>query len=100
MGETHIAARRVTSRQMATRWLTHPVSLAALVVMALNDHILKAQFGSWWTGKMSDVAGLVFFPALLALAIAAVAPRLQPQTVARTAIATTLLGFAAVKVTA
>jgi len=56
----------------ALGWLAHPVSLAAIVVMALNDHVLKAAFGGWWTGKLSDVAGLVFFPALVAVVLAAV----------------------------
>lgn len=27
-----------------------------------NDHYLKAQFGNWWTGKLSDFSGLMFFP--------------------------------------
>lgn len=33
--------------------------------MALNDHFLKYHFNSWWTGKLSDFAGLFFFPLFL-----------------------------------
>lgn len=56
----------------ALAWLAHPVSVVALVALVVNDHVLKAAFGGWWTGKLSDVAGLVFFPALVAVALAAV----------------------------
>lgn len=58
----------------ALGWLAHPVSLGAVLVMALNDHVLKAEFGTWWTGKLSDVAGLVFFPAVVAVVLAFVMP--------------------------
>ncbi|NTV39258.1 MAG: hypothetical protein HGA51_04780 [Demequinaceae bacterium] len=62
--------------RVALRWLAHPVSLVAIAVMALNDHVLKHSYGTWWTGKLSDVAGLVFFPAVVAVALAAVRPTL------------------------
>lgn len=45
--------------------ITHPVALVAITVLIVNDHVLKAAFASWWTGKLSDVAGLVFFPLFL-----------------------------------
>ena len=49
--------------------LCHPVVVMAVVVCAVNDHLFK---GSGWlpgvvTGKLSDVAGLFFFPTLLAV---------------------------------
>ncbi|MFH1809290.1 MAG: hypothetical protein ABIJ09_11135 [Pseudomonadota bacterium] len=45
----------------------HPLPLGALLVLAVNDHLFK---GSGWlpgviTGKISDFAGLFFFPLLL-----------------------------------
>jgi hypothetical protein len=43
-------------------YLLRPVVLAALIVWIANDHVLKAAFASWWTGKLSDVASLVVFP--------------------------------------
>lgn len=45
--------------------LLHPVVLAAIALLAVNDHVLKAVVDNWWTGKLSDFAGLVFFPVLL-----------------------------------
>jgi len=45
----------------------HPVPLAALVILALNDHYLKGAriLPIWLTGKLSDFGGLLFFPLLL-----------------------------------
>lgn len=45
--------------------LLHPLVLAAVAVLLINDHVLKARWPSWWTGKLSDVAGLSMFPLLL-----------------------------------
>jgi hypothetical protein len=49
--------------------LLHPIALAAIAVLLANDHVLKDAYPGWWTGKLSDVAGLVFFPLLLALVV-------------------------------
>ena len=42
--------------------MLHPLALGAVALLALNDRILKAAYPSWWTGKLSDFAGLLFFP--------------------------------------
>jgi hypothetical protein len=56
----------VTSRApFPSSGLLHPVVLGAVVLLVLNDHVFKARWPSWWTGKLSDVAGLAFFPVLL-----------------------------------
>jgi len=48
----------------------HPVTLAAVALLLLNDWVLKPRFrGSFVTGKLSDVAGLVFAPVVLSAAI-------------------------------
>lgn len=47
-------------------WLTHPVTLLALVVLLVNDHVLKAAWGNAVTGKLSDFAWLLVAPPLLA----------------------------------
>ena len=47
----------------------HPVVLTALAIWLLNDHVLKARWPGAVTGKLSDVAGLVAFPVLLAAGI-------------------------------
>lgn len=57
------------------RALAHPTSVLALVVLVLNDHVLKEAWPGWVTGKLSDVAGLVVFPLLLAVPLAAVRVR-------------------------
>jgi hypothetical protein len=43
----------------------HPIPLLAVAVLILNDHFLKAHFGSWLTGKLSDWMGLFFTPLFL-----------------------------------
>lgn len=47
--------------------LLRPLPLLAVALLAVNDHVLKGLPGapSWLTGKLSDVAGLFFFPLLL-----------------------------------
>jgi hypothetical protein len=45
--------------------LLHPVTLAALGLLLLNDHVLKAAWPGPISGKLSDLAGLAFFPILL-----------------------------------
>jgi len=41
------------------------VFLFALFTLILNDAILKWQFHNWWTGKLSDAAGLIVAPIFL-----------------------------------
>lgn len=45
--------------------LLHPAALLALGLLVLNDHVLKAAYPGAITGKLSDLAGLAFFPILL-----------------------------------
>lgn len=46
--------------------LLHPVPLAAIALLVLNDHVLKGSAApGWLTGKLSDAAGMVFFPLFL-----------------------------------
>ncbi|MDT0213788.1 hypothetical protein Q9R29_07790 [Rothia sp. ARF10] len=53
----------------AVRWVGAPATLLALVVLVLNDRVLKEAWPGLVTGKLSDVAGLVVAPPLLALAL-------------------------------
>ncbi len=57
-----------TKRLLLTPWFI--VGLSALL---LNDFYLKSAFGNFFTGKLSDFAGLLVFP----LFMAAVFPRLE-----------------------
>ncbi len=46
--------------------LRHPGWWCALAVLVLNDHVLKRALPSALTGKLSDVAGLIVAPVLVA----------------------------------
>jgi hypothetical protein len=45
--------------------LLHPLPLFAILVLVVNDHVLKLHFAGFLTGKLSDIAGLAFFPCML-----------------------------------
>ena len=72
------------------RWLGSPFTAGAVAVLALNDHVLKLAWPGLVTGKLSDAAGLVVAPPLVALALALVRLRWSPLLV-------TAVGFAVVK---
>jgi len=55
--------------RLALAALGHPASLGAVALLLLNDHVLKQAFPSILTGKLSDFAGLFFFPFLLAVSV-------------------------------
>lgn len=79
--------------------LLHPVAIAAIAVLLLNDHVLKAAYPSWLTGKLSDFAGLVFFPLLVAALIAPLARRgrIARDRLLTACVIATGVGFAAIK---
>jgi hypothetical protein len=84
--------------------LLYPLSLMSVAVLLLNDHVLKAAAPGVITGKLSDVAGLVFFPLLLVsvLEIVALRRRWQPSRgpMVLWSIAATAVVFILVKTTA
>ncbi len=86
---------------VALRCLAHPLSLAALALLALNDHMWKGAGPALLTGKLSDVAGLFYFPFLVAAACALVTGRLPGRRVSlpagRIAFAVVAVWFAAAK---
>jgi hypothetical protein len=45
--------------------LLHPISLLSIALLVVNDHVLKSSYPGLLTGKLSDVAGMIFFPLLL-----------------------------------
>lgn len=53
--------------------ILNPHFIAGLLVLLLNDFYLKAAFGNFVTGKLSDFAGLLIFPMFLA----AVLPKMK-----------------------
>lgn len=48
------------------RCLQHPVTWLSIALLVINDHMLKVVSPSWLTGKLSDFAGLFFFPFIAA----------------------------------
>ena len=85
----------------------HPITLAAVVVLVVNDWVLKPRWHGAVTGKLSDVAGLVFAPVLLSALIglaldlaARLGARVDPSLSWRrlvTCCAATAAGFTLVK---
>jgi hypothetical protein len=53
------------SRAVAGERLLRPLIIASVCVLVVNDHWLKAAYPGVVTGKLSDIAGLVFFPSFL-----------------------------------
>ncbi len=56
------------------RSLSHPLTVLAVGTLLVNDHILKARYPSWVTGKLSDAAGLVFFPLVVGALVESAIP--------------------------
>ena len=54
--------------------LGHPVFTGSVAVLVVNDHFLKGGLPGWFTGKLSDFAGLLLIAILMGVAINAVRP--------------------------
>ncbi len=97
------AAGRVAARRFVPGdGLLHPVPLLAIAVLVINDQVLKNAAPGVITGKLSDVAGMLFFPLFIvavAEVVAAAAGRWHgpsPRWIGL-AVAGTGLAFAAFK---
>lgn len=77
--------RNVLERR--TRMLASPVFVFSVVVLVVNDHVLKSEFPGFVTGKLSDVAGVAM--------VAIIATVLVGRP--RTACTSTGVAFAALK---
>jgi hypothetical protein len=92
-----------TTFSKALHLLAHPLSIFAIALLVMNDFVLKPYSPSIWTGKLSDLAVLFFFPFLLAVCLAWILPEtLKWKKVVVTAISfgLPLLGFALLKLDA
>jgi hypothetical protein len=82
--------------------LLHPLAIVAVAILLLNDHVMKRAYPGWFTGKASDVAGLIFFP-LLAVSLYEVAfpllrkPIIPSRIQLNIALVVTGIAFACVK---
>ncbi len=81
------------------RSLKHPLTLTSIVSLLFNDHVLKAVMPSPLTGKLSDFAGLFFFPFLLTVLLSLPLDRLRvpARRTAVLAFGLTLIWFTLVK---
>lgn len=68
MRKTTLSNNAAFERALAL--LTHPLSLAALGLMLVNDQVFRRLSPSWWTGKISDLAWLFFVPFVAAAFLA------------------------------
>lgn len=76
----------------------HPAFLVAVGVLILNDQMLKRFVGGTVPNKLSDIAGLVFFPLVLVALVELLAKRLTAERrVTICAVAVTGAFFAAIK---
>ncbi len=46
-------------------FLCNFVFLTGLALLAVNDHFFKEAYSNWWTGKLSDFAGVLLLPLFL-----------------------------------
>ena len=100
MGDTTpgaVARRRATDTALG--WIGHPGTLLAALGLLLNDHLLKQALPGAVTGKLSDVAGLLVAPPLLALVLTLLSGRASDRLAVGSLLAVGL-GFTLVKATA
>lgn len=89
-----------TTWRTARDWVAHPVTCLAVLLLLLNDHVLKGAYGTWWTGKLSDVAGLVLAPPLLAVAAACTGRPVRAGRLVAVPVLVVGVGFVLAKATA
>ncbi len=87
------------------RPLLHPLVLGSLLVLVVNDHVLKRVHPSFLTGKLSDIAGVFLLPFVFVAAFELFASKTRgriPSARARNgalviSVAFTMVGFALVE---
>ena len=65
-GEVVEALANPLEARRGLRALVHPLAIFSLLVLVINDHVLKEMFGGPITGKLSDIAGAIVVPLLIA----------------------------------
>ena len=89
----------MSTLENSLRCLRHPITWLSIGLLVINDHVLKVLVPSWLTGKLSDFAGLYFFPFLLAVAFGLVIRRAPIKTIGALAFGITALWFTLIKTT-
>ena len=88
------------SLRASLRSLIDPRALGAMMLLLTNDHLLKGLAPGLVTGKLSDLAGIYFFPLLLAALLSTLPLRARPRAIGAAAFAITGIRFALMKGTA
>ena len=89
----------MSTLQNSLHCLRHPITLLSIALLLVNDHILKVVSPSWLTGKLSDFAGLFFFPFLLAILLGLLFRRASQKTIGWLAFGITAIWFTLIKTT-
>lgn len=55
--------------------LVDPIAVVATALLLVNDHVLKAHWPGFVTGKLSDVAGMIVAPLVILTLMEALSPR-------------------------
>lgn len=61
-----VILRKAMKKTASQYYLLNYLFLVGLLLLVLNDHFLKYEYGNWLTGKLSDFAGLLILPFFLA----------------------------------
>ena len=83
------SAATLTDVSRSGRGVGHPLWLASLALLIVNDHLLKGAglLPGWLTGKLSDIAGLIVAPVLLATILRARGARARAAACVSVAVA-------------
>ncbi len=83
----------------ALNCLAHPTSLMCIIALIVNDMVVKYLWPSWFSGKLSDFAGLYFFPFLLGVLISLILRHrdINSERVGQISISITGIWFALIK---
>ncbi|MBV6451456.1 MAG: hypothetical protein MHPDNHAH_02194 [Anaerolineales bacterium] len=87
------------SFENSLRCLQHPLTLLSIALLLLNDHVFKTVSPSWLTGKLSDFAGLFFFPFIVAAGLSVLLSKFNftPRVVGQTSFALVAIWFLLLK---
>ena len=77
--------------------MRHAVFAVAVLVLFVNDHFLKAAYPGFITGKLSDIAGMIYFPLLLEMLLA---PMVKHRRLLLACCTATAIAFTLTKTTA
>lgn len=72
LSDQRFAVQQNPALHLALALLAHPLSVAALALLLINDHLLRRFWPSWVTGKLGDITWLFVAPLALAALLAGI----------------------------